>query len=208
MRGGSLTRSVQGSNTSWERCRRETTSSLLQAEAEKPSESLHLRTLLRRGLRRRVMEAWERRARAAAAAELQSQDAAENAVDTAEDARFTTRRTGIIGAMLDSAAGGTTALTWTDTEMCIGCRAIMEVVMRNTGPESSVRDIMFAIHSACGDQPEVFQEACTHATHYDAELAILRQQSTDGKKVCENGGMCYGGKVGGGMSNIVKGLFG
>ncbi|KAA0156419.1 hypothetical protein FNF27_00965 [Cafeteria roenbergensis] len=80
--------------------------------------------------------------------------------------------------------------TWTDIEMCQGCQALMEVVIRSTSAAASVRDIMFAIHSACNNQPEVFNEACMHATHYDANLAILRQQSSDIVTVCKQGGMC------------------
>lgn len=80
--------------------------------------------------------------------------------------------------------------TWTDVEMCQGCQALMEVVIRSTSAAASVRDIMFAIHAACNNQPEVFNEACMHATHYDANLAVLRQQSSDIMAVCKQGGMC------------------
>ena len=80
--------------------------------------------------------------------------------------------------------------TWTDVEMCQGCQALMEVVIRSTSTAASVRDIMFAIHAVCNNQPEVFNEACMHATHYDANLAVLRQQSSDIVTVCQQGGMC------------------
>ena len=96
--------------------------------------------------------------------------------------------------------------TWTDIEMCQGCQALMEVVIRSTSAAASVRDIMFAIHSACNNQPEVFMEACMHATHYDANLAILRQQGSNVESICSAGGMCIGeskGLIQGAMS---KGL--
>lgn len=94
-----------------------------------------------------------------------------------------------IGA-LTSAVMGTAFTTWTDVEMCQGCRALMQVVVRSTSKDAAVRDVMFAIHSACNDQPEVFMEACTHATHYDANLGVLRQETDDVEKLCKLGGMC------------------
>jgi len=82
------------------------------------------------------------------------------------------------------------SFTVTDSEVCEGCKAMMEVVIRSTSEDASVRDIIFAIHSACNDQPEVFTEACMHATHYDANLAVLRQQNSDVAELCALGGMC------------------
>lgn len=87
--------------------------------------------------------------------------------------------------------------------MCEGCKALMEVVIRSTSTKSSVRDIMFAIHSSCNDQPEVFAEACMHATHYDANLAILRQESDSNQKVCESGGMCESAGGLGGLASML-----
>jgi hypothetical protein len=66
----------------------------------------------------------------------------------------------------------------------------MDVVIGSTSSDASVRDIIFAIHSACNDQPEVLTPACMHATHYDANLAVLRQQYEDKDAICALGGMC------------------
>jgi hypothetical protein len=98
-------------------------------------------------------------------------------------------RNSFLGALAGAMGGGAPA-TWTDIEMCMGCKSLMELVLRETGKTSSVRDIMFTIHSACNDQPEVLTQACMHATHYDAQLAVLRQTTDDLNDICSKGGMC------------------
>lgn len=109
---------------------------------------------------------------------------------------------------LGNLAFGRKFTTWTDVEMCEGCKALMQNVVRSTAQTSAVRDIMFAIHSACNNQPEVFMEACMHATHYDANLAILRQQGDDVASICSEGGMCVSdskGVIQGGLSAAMGG---
>ena len=131
------------------------------------------------------------RARALATAEADKQEAADSSrfrgfgIDEISAAGTAAGKA--IGQSLN---GPPPRSTITDMEVCQGCMALMEVVVRATTREASVRDIMFAIHSACNDQPDIYSEACMHATHYDANLAVLRQQNDDVDQLCKLGGMC------------------
>jgi len=64
--------------------------------------------------------------------------------------------------------------TWTDSEVCFGCLAVMEQVQNRAPAGASNRDIIYLIRSACafleGDA-QVFEEPCDHITHWDTVLA-------------------------------------
>ncbi|KAA0168524.1 hypothetical protein FNF31_00404 [Cafeteria roenbergensis] len=182
---------------------REAPAALVQSGAKAGQAGHSDAELLRRALRR--MHSGSHLRASHRAAEEQAEHARAEAQRFRASAEASSRAENPLGAM-GNLAFGRKFTTWTDVEMCEGCKALMENVVRSTSEASAVRDIMFAIHSACNNQPEVFMEACMHATHYDANLAILRQQGSNVESICSAGGMCIGeskGLIQGAMS---KGL--
>jgi hypothetical protein len=102
---------------------------------------------------------------------------------------------GAFKAKMDKAAsGGKPVPSMTDEEMCSGCQIVLSTVLEHTDTGSADEEVVFALHSACHDQPAVVYEACAALMRVDAMAASQLIVTRDAPLVCETLALCYRGQ--------------
>jgi len=96
------------------------------------------------------------------------------------------------------AAGGEPQPSMTDLELCTGCQMALSMVLEHTDLGSDAEGTLFALHSACHDQPPLLDETCEALMDRDTVVVSQLLVSRDAPFVCSTLGMCYAELLGGG----------
>lgn len=97
------------------------------------------------------------------------------------------------GRFASAAAGNMPQPSMTDYEMCVGCHLTLSAVVEHTEVGSDLEDVVFALHSACHDQPPVMTETCAELMRLDSLVANSLAITRDPGEVCTAVGICYEG---------------